>query len=95
MFDKTYRLLVILSVQVFEAITNSIVSERAFSAMNLIYTKLRNRLGNEKADKLIYIYINQCILDKSKSLFIGDPIEKTLEDQIELKECYKHRIIDS
>ena len=80
MFDEIYRLLVILSVQVFEAITNSIVSERAFSAMNLIYTKLRNRLGSEKADKLIYIYMNQYILDKSKSLFISDPIEKTLED---------------
>ena len=86
MFDEIYRLLVILSVQVFEAITNSIVSERAFSVMNLIYTKLRNRLGSEKVDKLIYIYMNQYILDKSKSLFIGDPIEKTLEDQIELEE---------
>ena len=80
LFDEIHRLLVILSVRVFEAIANSIASERAFSAMNLIYIKLRNRLGSEKADKLIYIYINQCILDKSKSLFIGNLIEKTLED---------------
>ena len=29
--------------------------------------------------------MNQYILDKSKSLFIGNPIEKTLEDQIELE----------
>ena len=54
--------------------------------MNLIHTKLRNKLGSEKADKLIYIYMNQRVLDKNKSLFVGDPMEKTLEDQMELEE---------
>ena len=54
--------------------------------MNLIHTKLQNRLGSEKANKLIYIYMNQRVLDRNKSLFIGDPMEKTIEEQIELKE---------
>ena len=30
--------------------------------------------------------MNQRILDKNKSLFVGDPMEKTLEDQMELEE---------
>jgi len=86
LFDKKHSLLAKLSIRIFEAISNSIASERAFSCMNLIHTKLRNRLGSEKANKLIYIYMNQRVLDRNKSLFIGDPIEKTIEEQIELEE---------
>ena len=53
LFDETHSLLARLSIQIFEAIANSVASERAFSAMNLIHTKLRNTLGSEKANKLI------------------------------------------
>ena len=35
---------------------------------------------------MIYIYVNQRVLDRNKSLFIGDPMEKTTEEQIELEE---------
>jgi citrate lyase synthetase len=40
----------------FKTIANSVALEQAFSAMNLIITKLQNRLGSKKANKLIFIY---------------------------------------
>lgn len=55
--------------------------------MNLIHTKLRNRLGAEKSDKLIYIYMNQRVLARNRSIYIGDPIEKTQEEQLELEDA--------
>jgi hypothetical protein len=54
--------------------------------MNLIHTKLLNRLGIEKSDKLIYIYMNQRVLARNRSIYIGDPIEKTQEEQLELED---------
>ena len=45
--------------------------------MNLIVTKLWNRLSAKKADKLIYIYMNQRVLDKAGDLLLGDWVEKS------------------
>jgi hypothetical protein len=64
-----------------------VASERAFSAMNLIHIKLRNRLGVEKSNMLIYIYMNQRVLDRNSDIFVGDPGEKTLEEQVLLEEA--------
>jgi hypothetical protein len=75
-----------LAVRIFETIANSVASERAFSAMNLIVTKLWNRLSAKKADKLIYIYMNQRVLDKIGDLLLGDWVEKSDEDQFQLEE---------
>jgi hypothetical protein len=47
-----------LAVRILEIVSNSVALERAFSAMNFITTKIRSRLGIEKADKLIFIYMN-------------------------------------
>ena len=55
--------------------------------MNLIHTKLRNRLGAEKANKLVYIYMNQRILDRNSDIFVRDPGEKTPEEQVLLEEA--------
>jgi hypothetical protein len=63
-----------------------VASERAFSAMNLIVTKLRNRLGSKKANKLIFIYMNQRVLDKDGDLLLGDWVDKSDNDQLELEE---------
>jgi hypothetical protein len=38
---------------------SSVTSERAFSILNLIHTKTRNRLKPERVNKLQYIYINE------------------------------------
>jgi hypothetical protein len=48
--------------------------------MNLIHSKLRNQLGVEKANKLIYIYMNQRVLDRNGDIFVGDLIEKSIKD---------------
>lgn len=61
-------------------------SERAFSAINLIVTKLRNKLSAEKADKLVFIYMNQRVLDRAGDLLLGDWVEKSDDDQVELEE---------
>jgi hypothetical protein len=87
LYNKVHWVLAQLAVQIFKAIANSVVSERAFSAMNLIYTKLQNRLGIEKANILIYIYINQQVLDRNSNIFISNPGEKTLEEQVLLEEA--------
>jgi hypothetical protein len=47
-----------LAIKIFKAIANSVASKRAFSAIGVIQPKLRNRLSVEKANMLIYIYIN-------------------------------------
>jgi hypothetical protein len=63
-----------------------VASERAFSAMGLIVTKLRNKLGVEKADKLIFIYMNQRVLDRNGDVLLGDWVEKSDEEQVDLEE---------
>jgi hypothetical protein len=93
--DETHCVLAQLAVRIFEAIANSVASERAFSAMNLIHTKLRNRLGAEKANKLIYIYMNQRILDRNNDIFVGDPVEKSPEEQVSLEEAILEIVSDS
>jgi hypothetical protein len=54
--------------------------EQAFSAIGLIVTKLWNRLGLEKADKLIFIYINQRVLDKHGDILLRDWVDKLDND---------------
>jgi hypothetical protein len=45
-------------------ICSSAASERVWSIYRFIHTRLRNRLHNEKVEKLAFIYINTAILDK-------------------------------
>ena len=47
-----------LAYRMFCTPVNSVASERAFSAQNIIHTKSRNQLQSERADKLVYLYIN-------------------------------------
>ena len=54
--------------------------------MGLIVTKLRNKLGTEKADKLIFIYMNQRVLDGNGDILLGDWVEKSDEEQVDLEE---------
>jgi hypothetical protein len=85
--DKHHNELAQLAVRIFKTIANSVASEQAFSTMGLIVTKLRNRLGPEKADKLIFIYMNQRVLDRSgRDLLLGDWVDKSDEDQADLED---------
>jgi hypothetical protein len=53
--------------------------------MGLIVTNLRNRLAPEKANKLVYIYMNQRVLDKAGDLLLGDWVEKSDTQQVDLE----------
>ena len=54
--------------------------------MNLIHSKLRNRLGAIKAHQLIYLHMNQRVLDGNHSVFLDDPNTKTREEQLQLED---------
>jgi hypothetical protein len=58
--------------------------------MNLVHSKLRNQLETDKAHMLIYIYMNQRVLDRNNSILSGDPNEKTQEEQVQLEELLLH-----
>ena len=47
-----------LAVRLFSSIANSVPSERAFSAMNYIHNRYRNRLTAENAEMLIFVFMN-------------------------------------
>jgi hypothetical protein len=63
-------------------IGNSVPSEQAFSAINYIHSKTRNRLSPERAIKLQYIYMNSRTLAKQNSL------APTTEQLLALEELY-------
>jgi hypothetical protein len=64
-------------------IGNSVSSELAFSTMNYIHSKLRNRLSVERADKLQYIFINCRALAKQIAL---QPTTPTTEELLAIEE---------
>ena len=47
-----------LAIRLFSSIANSVPSERAFSAMNYIHNRYRNRLTAENAEMLIFVFMN-------------------------------------
>ncbi|KAA8912050.1 hypothetical protein FN846DRAFT_934058 [Sphaerosporella brunnea] len=53
-----------VSLRIFHTLSNSVPSERSFSTRNLIQDKKRNRLGAQTADRLAYIHVNMCILER-------------------------------
>jgi hypothetical protein len=75
-----------LTIQLFETVANSVAPERAFPAMGMIITKLQKMLGTEKANKLLYVYLNQRVLDKHGDILLGDWVDKTDKDQVDLEE---------
>ena len=55
-------------------------SERSFSVMNLIHSKLRNSLTPERVHKLQYVYINQRTFRKMAVQTFSDEDLLELED---------------
>jgi hypothetical protein len=51
-----------------EIICSSAASERVWSIFRFIHSRLRNRLSNQKVEKLAFIYINCAILDKTDQM---------------------------
>lgn len=54
-------------------VCSSAASERIWSIYRFIHSRLRNRLGNLKVEKLAFIYVNCAILDKADNTdYISD-----------------------
>lgn len=51
-----------------DMVCSSAASERVWSIFRFIHSRLRNRLLNEKVEKLAFIYINCAILDKKDKI---------------------------
>jgi hypothetical protein len=77
-----------LAVRLFSTPANTVPSERAFSAQNLIHDKKRNRLSAEKTNKLVFIHMNQRLLD---NIHRPRPSSRTNDDTAEL--CFEDELI--
>lgn len=86
LIDDSHCILARIAVRVFKEIANSVALGRAFSAMNLIHSMLQNRLRSKKSNMLIYIYMNQRVLKRNNSFLLGDTIDKTQEEQVQLEQ---------
>lgn len=62
-------------------ICSSAAAERAWSIFGFIHTPLRNRLANEKVDKVVFLYVNSAILDeKDKTDYILEHMQVSGEE---------------
>jgi hypothetical protein len=62
-----YPKLAEVAIRISSMISSSAISERTWSTFNFIHSRLRNRLTNERVNKLVFIYTNCASLDKSDS----------------------------
>lgn len=70
---RDFPALNIVAASVNEMQPTSAASERIWSIYRFIHSRLRNRLSNEKVEKLVFLYINCTILDeKDKNDYILD-----------------------
>lgn len=63
--SSTYPTLAPIAIRVFSAAGTSASTERNFSALAFLKSKLRNRLSQEKLDKICYIRSNVELLDQA------------------------------
>ena len=76
-----------LALRIFSTPSNLVPSERAFSVMNFLYSKARNRLESERVDKLTYTYINTHIFRRINTEGpVFDIYELTEEEEVELEQ---------
>jgi hypothetical protein len=59
-------------------ICSSAASERIWSLYRFIHSRLRNRLSNEKIEKLMFVYVNCAILDKADQTNYFEDLGATL-----------------
>lgn len=71
---KDFPTLFLLAKRVNGMVCSSAASERVWSIYRFIHTRLRNKLGNVKVEKLVFIYVNCAIFDKI------DPADYIWED---------------
>jgi hypothetical protein len=59
-----YPYLAEIAIRIFSIPTSSAASERAWSTFSFIHNKKRNRLANDKVNKLAFVYINASLIDE-------------------------------
>jgi hypothetical protein len=83
------NLLAKLAIRVFHTLANEVPSERVFSAMKLLHSKTRNRLSEDRVDKLLFIQINTRTLRRRPKVRTRD--EETdgssTEDETDISPC--------
>jgi hypothetical protein len=66
-------------MRIFDTLANSVLSERSFSAINMIQSKKRNRLSIAKMSKLCYVYLNKKYLRKKKTKYYEISYQEELQ----------------
>ena len=100
MLEQRYPLLSSTALKLLSIPATSAASERNWSTYNFIHSKLRNRLINDRAEKLVYIYWNLRILRElnvpltikelvESGVTIENLGEKESEDDIELLDDFE------
>jgi hypothetical protein len=56
--DEHHPLLQRVALKVFSMVPTSAASERAWSAMGFLHTKIRNRLKPERVQQMVFLYMN-------------------------------------
>src|SRR5579859_2016235 len=87
------KLLGKLAYRLFCTPVNSVASERAFSAQNYIHSKTRNALHSERADKLVYLYINGRRVSQFENFFANAVKSKLIRDLTEDDEVKLENIL--
>lgn len=59
-----FKCLAKVALRVFTIVASSASAERCWSIYGFLHSKSRNRLLQERADKMIFIYMNSVLLDK-------------------------------
>jgi hAT family C-terminal dimerisation region len=62
-----------LVIRVFYILANEVSSERVFLAIKTLYLKTRNRLIEDRVDKLLFIQINLRTLRRRKQQSQSEP----------------------
>lgn len=76
-----YPLLFLSAKSINSMICSSAASERVWSIFGFIHKPLRNRLSNEKVEKLVFLYVNSGLLDeKDKNDYIFDESFAFIDD---------------
>jgi hypothetical protein len=61
---KSYPSLSRIAKRLYSIVPSSAASQRGWNVCSTIHTKKRNRLSNEKVEKLAFVYINATLLDE-------------------------------
>ena len=80
--------------RIFSIFVNLMFSKRAFSIMNFIHNKHRNRLIVERFNMLQFIFMNDVVLHKNKNQSLRNMLSLNSDDEIKLENLNKfHEIV--